>query len=266
MRHVRILLRYILWAIESGVRIRDSLTVTQRKAYWIIPNGVKDVPYEPIKKKNQFFGKETEFPFSRFKFLNLVLSFTIRLALALPSPLPSPSPLSSPLPSPLPGSGSSSSSTLLKPPNEFEMDNCFASLDSCPCKPAILSLVKKHSSGYIPKSLNPNLPMCLSDLFKSEYLQKNYGEILKHAEEVDISITQDKIRVVESETRSQAKSPIWFRMRTGRITASRFKSAAHCNPAFHPISLIMSICHPELAKFKNVSTCWGCEHEKVARE
>ena len=40
----------LLWAIESGVRIRDSLTVTQKKAYWIIPNGVKDVPYEPIKK------------------------------------------------------------------------------------------------------------------------------------------------------------------------------------------------------------------------
>ncbi len=31
-----------LWAIESGVRLRDSMTVTQKKAYWVIPNGVKE--------------------------------------------------------------------------------------------------------------------------------------------------------------------------------------------------------------------------------
>ena len=27
----------LLWAIESGVCIRSSLTVTQKKAYWAIP-------------------------------------------------------------------------------------------------------------------------------------------------------------------------------------------------------------------------------------
>ncbi len=32
----------LLWAIESGVRIRDSVAVTQKKAYWVIPNGIKE--------------------------------------------------------------------------------------------------------------------------------------------------------------------------------------------------------------------------------
>ena len=27
----------------------------------------------------------------------------------------------------------------------------------------------------------------------------------------------------------------------------------------------MAICHPEMAKFKSAATCWGCEHENVAR-
>ncbi len=32
----------LLFAIESGVRIRDSMTVTQKKAYWVMPTGVKE--------------------------------------------------------------------------------------------------------------------------------------------------------------------------------------------------------------------------------
>ena len=27
----------------------------------------------------------------------------------------------------------------------------------------------------------------------------------------------------------------------------------------------MAICHPEMTKFKNVATTWGCEHEATAR-
>ena len=38
----------VLWAIESGVHIRDSMTVTQKKAYWVIPNAVKEVSYAPV--------------------------------------------------------------------------------------------------------------------------------------------------------------------------------------------------------------------------
>jgi hypothetical protein len=36
----------LLWAIEAGVRIRESMTVTQKKAYWVIPPAVKEVQYE----------------------------------------------------------------------------------------------------------------------------------------------------------------------------------------------------------------------------
>lgn len=31
----------LLWAVECGVRYRESLTVTQQPAYWAIPSGVK---------------------------------------------------------------------------------------------------------------------------------------------------------------------------------------------------------------------------------
>ena len=50
----------VLWAIESGVRIRDSMTVTQKKAYWVIPNAVKEVLYAPVKSID-FVGKKRSF-------------------------------------------------------------------------------------------------------------------------------------------------------------------------------------------------------------
>ncbi len=47
----------LLWAIESGVRIQDSMTATQKKACWVIPNGVKEVPYARV-RDIEFTGKK----------------------------------------------------------------------------------------------------------------------------------------------------------------------------------------------------------------
>ncbi|XP_046856173.1 uncharacterized protein LOC124449282 [Xenia sp. Carnegie-2017] len=35
----------LLLAVEAGARKRDSLTVTDKKAYWVLPSAVKAVPY-----------------------------------------------------------------------------------------------------------------------------------------------------------------------------------------------------------------------------
>ena len=71
---------------------------------------------------------------------------------------------------------------------------------------------------------------------------------------------------MEEKTREQASSRLWFRMRTGRITASKFKNACHTDSARPSHSLIMSICHPEIARFNTEATKWGCHHEKTARD
>ena len=169
-----------------------------------------------------------------------------------PANTPSPSPSSSP--------GTSKSPT---PAFEDLTHEETASLASCSCKPAILSLVQPYASNYVPKSLDENLPLCLSELYKPEYLQTNYGDLLKHAEECRITVTSEQAELVESKTRSQSKSPLWFRIRTGRITASQFKSASHISPNSPSVSLIMCICHPEISRFQ--TTCCGCEHEQIAR-
>ena len=135
-------------------------------------------------------------------------------------------------------------------------------MSTCETKPAILSLVEPYASNYIPKSLEENLPLRLSRLYNPENLLMNYGELLKVCETCDVGVSQQEAEAVELNTKSQSKSPLWFSMRTGRITGSHFKAASCTSPVSPSISLIMSICHPEISRFKTAATCLGCEHKQ----
>lgn len=108
--------------------------------------------------------------------------------------------------------------------------------------------------------------MVLSDLYQTEYLKLGYHELLQIAAGTVITVTADQASAVESKTRNQADSRLWFRMRTGRITASRFKAACRTDPACPSLSLMMAICHPEALRFSTAATRWGCQHEKTAIE
>ena len=52
-----------LFWIETTVRIRDSKTVTQEKAYWMLPSGISKVPYCQL--------REIDFTSSKSKKLKL---------------------------------------------------------------------------------------------------------------------------------------------------------------------------------------------------
>ena len=241
----------LLWAIEAGVRIRDSMTVTQKKAYWVIPPNIKDVPYSPV-SDIKFQGKST--------------MLSAWQAFRTPSPAinqsRSPSPCTSRSPSPAP-----SSLKKLKIPSSEEVNGLYLSLSKCKSKPSILSLISNYSSKYVPKSLHPDLPPVLpTTLFDSEKLTMNYFDLLKAAAEVEVIVTDEQCVAVEVNTREQGNSSLWFQMRSGRISASKFKAVCHTDPAMPAISLIMSICHPELSRFKTTATTYGCEHEKKGRE
>lgn len=47
----------LLWVIRVGVESRESLTVTQKGVYWVMPPAVKSVPYAPV-KDIEFVGKK----------------------------------------------------------------------------------------------------------------------------------------------------------------------------------------------------------------
>ena len=126
-------------------------------------------------------------------------------------------------------------------PSDTEKADLFNSLAKCEgAKPAVLAIVPPYSEAYVPASLDQDLPMVLSDMYKKDYLSLGYRSLLQLANQTNVCLTADQAKAVESKTRDQAKSRIWFRMRAGRVTASKFKSACCTDPANPSKSLIMS--------------------------
>ena len=74
----------LLWVIGVRVETRESLTVTQKNAYWILPPAVKSVPYAPVKEIS-FIGKKRKVMISAKKSSNH--SSTNAGATETPSPL-----------------------------------------------------------------------------------------------------------------------------------------------------------------------------------
>ena len=144
----------------------------------------------------------------------------------------------------------------------------FISINKCSSKPAILSLIPDFADSYVPKSLSPELPDVLSNLYDKGLVNADYPILLKKAEAIvrQLPAIKKQQALVEERTRGQANSRLWFRMTTGRITASRFYNACHTDPSCPSHSLIMGICHPEMARFNTEATKWGCQHEQVAKE
>jgi len=69
--------------------------------------------------------------------------------------------------------------------------------------------VEPYASNYIPKSLDETLAVCLSRLYKPEYLAMNYGELLRVCETCDISISQQQADAVELKTKNLSLSHLY---------------------------------------------------------
>ena len=235
----------LLWAMESAVRSRESLTVTKKKAYWAMPTSVKEVPYAPI-KKIKFQGKKAS-----------------KADLIKTHPGPSSSSSNSSFTH---GLSLSPSKCAVSVPSSDEMSKLYEALASCPSSPAILALVDPHYKKYIPKSLDEDLPSCLMNLYEPDNRTLNYNDLMEVATRKSIIVSEDEAIAVEMKTRDQARSRLWFRMRAGRTTASKFKVACSTDPSSPSLSLVMSICYPERMRFSSDATSWGCSHETTARK
>ena len=182
----------LLWAIEAGVRIRDSMTVTDKKAYWVMPASVKDVPYFPI-KDIEFVGRKR--------------SLSVMKALTFPTPSTTPVPSRQQSKSPTPA---------FENVIEDDMEKKFSMLSGCGSKPVILSLIEPYTSDYVPKTVNSDMPVCFSTLYKPEYLSFYFHKLLKVCEECVITVSDCEAEVVEASTRLQSKFIIIVQYEDGK--------------------------------------------------
>ena len=86
-------------------------------------------------------------------------------------------------------------------PSDTEKADLFNSLAKCEgAKPAVLAIVPPYSEAYVPASLDQDLPMVLSDMYKKDYLSLGYRSRLQLANQTNVCLTADQAKAVESKT------------------------------------------------------------------
>ena len=229
----------VLFYISYAVQLRDSKTVTEKKANWTIPNACKGIEYSEVKdidfnspkvmrrkldeKCREHKGKEEQ---EQLKVTEVHSELV---------------------------------------PSDHEMADLFSEIHKSGTKSSILSVIPPYSKEFIPKTLQEVFPKALSELYNKENLGKDFKELIDMAKTVDVAVTPEEVAAVEKETKKQSCSNAWFMFRAGRVTASKLHAVCKTDPAQPSLSLIKVICYPENSKFWSKQTAWGCKHEKVAR-
>ena len=229
----------LLFAVEANVRNYEIKTVTQEKAYWMLPTSLKKVKYSPIADIDFMSAK------TKAKKLNQCIDNSVE---KFDCNQTKPQKLTVPLPS------------------QSETEEFFQQLSATGTKSVILSITDPHNKEFVPLPLQSVFPKPLTDLFDESCIDLNYEDLLEKCKGICISLTMEQVALVEKHTRGQAASKLWFRYRAGRITASRMRAACHSQPLSPSKSLISAICNPSAVRFCSKATEWGCKHEKTARE
>ena len=138
----------ILFYVEFAVRVRDSKTCTEEKAYWLLP-GYRTVEYKEV----------VDVDFSAPKTLQKKLNSQAQQSEE--SKIPQ----------------RKSCFDLYDAPSEEEMNLFFLKIEQCGSKPAILSTVPGFSKKYEPTLITDSYPICLSELYDNETVGMDYKEL-----------------------------------------------------------------------------------------
>ena len=227
----------VLFYIEAWIRINGKLACTQVKCSWLLPTYVNEVSYERIK----------DIDFSSSKKLKENLDQKIN---SLEDKVAKPA-----------GNYRIQSSYKAAPPSAEEIGTLFTKLGNCKTKAVALSLIPAYADQFVAES---RAAPVVTDLFNTDNLDMNFPELRKLCLNVNLDISDEQIKQVEKDTKSQAKGSRFFRHRAGRIGASVSGVAFHSNLAQPPQSCIKSVCYPNLYKLNTKAIKHGCRYEEFA--
>ena len=237
----------LLFCIEAWTRIHGKIACTQVKCTWLLPTYVSEVPYAKVQDINfQSARKLKENLDDKIKKFSETCPDAAQPTYLISPVIPSPSVMSN------------CSSAV---PSKTEMETLFAKLNQCKIKPVALSLVQPYSEQFILKSRD--IPTIL-DLFQPSHLDLSYPELLRKCAEIDITLSDADLKLIEKDTRTQAKGIAFFRHRAGRIGASSSWAASHTKPAMPSQSSIKSMCYPHLFKGNSKAIIHGHRNEAPA--
>lgn len=200
----------ILHWVEIAIQVRHDTPCTSKENKWLMPTPTQSIPYLQLREID-FSGPKRQ----------KVQSATAPSASVL----------------------------TVTPPSQTEKADFFCEIaKERGKKPLILSVIKPYNDKFVQSS--DRLPKLLHGIFKPEYLDKNYTELLTLAENyIQEKVTPAMVDHLNHITRDQSKSKHWFDYRAGRITASRVKQVISTDPHQPSLSLLNSLCYPDIHKF-----------------
>jgi len=228
----------LLFCVEAVVKLRESRTVTEVAAYWKLPQSFNHVSYAQL--------NEIDFTSAATLKKKFECSVDSSQETATPPQL--------------------NSRKVINPPSGDRVQTFFKNLGQLKTKPAILSLLPEFSDSHVPDILQCELPKILTEHYDESAQDLEFNELLKKCDAIEVDVSPAQAAHVEAITRDQSSNRLWFRFRSGRITASRMKGVCHTDPCKPALGLVTNICYPEGNKISTKSTNWGCAHEKKAIE
>ena len=153
--------------------------------------------------------------------------------------------------------------------SDIEEDRLFTGLKAIAPTAAVLSSIMPiESATSTSMSTVRKLPPLLTSLCNRENLLLNRSELKVLCEDTfqNLSISTEEAVYLEESTRMQSQSLLWFKHRTGRITASKFHAVRFTSLTSPSISLINSIMKKQNISSKIPALQWGINNEDVARD
>ena len=150
-------------------------------------------------------------------------------------------------------------------PHEDEKQQSYTKLCQTGMDSAILRITPEFYERFIPSIAE--IRTALFNLYHEKYEQLLYHELIDACvkEYIKININKNEVQLIQKKTREQPKSELWYRARSGVITASNFRACCHTDIAEPSKSLIMKMCYPS-KRFSTEATDYRSKHEKVARD
>nr|CAI5839636.1 unnamed protein product [Callosobruchus analis] len=135
----------------------------------------------------------------------------------------------------------SSSASSVAPLDEDELTSLIQDLQENDIQPALARVLEPFASEMMktPEQLLKGL----DEVFREELSAEAYEDILKEALSFKFETSDNETIKIEKATRGQAQNSVWFKFRSGRVTASKFRAAARGKLERPPLSLIKGICY-----------------------
>lgn len=163
----------------------------------------------------------------------------------------------------------------LQPFSSEDILTILTGIQKCSEVSAIMSITNPFSEQF--HNTKPLLPstqdiplditaILFTGFFRSSFLTFDKEALMLQINDIKILYTDQQVQMVENITKKQSNCKEWHRFRTGRITASVFKTVCRTSILSPAMSLIKRICYPEYNKFSCAAINYGKDNEAIARK